>query len=91
MLWPLPLAPADKVAAQTVPRVTRMIFLFGAESNNTYELEEELRVRARWSNRVVMTGAPQLGSQIGSQTRYATLVENSVDIAGTDFDFMELL
>ena len=84
----LPLAPADKVAAQTVPRVTRMIFVFGAESNDTYELGEELRVRVRWSHRVVMTGAPQLGIQIGSQTRYATLVENSVDIAGTDFDFI---
>ena len=32
----------------TVTRVTRMIFLFGAESNNTYELGEELRVRVRW-------------------------------------------
>ena len=34
------------------------------DANNTYELGEELRVRVRWSNRVVMTGAPQLGIQI---------------------------
>ena len=84
----LPVPHSGETAAQTVPRITRTIFVFGAESNNTYERGEELRVRVQFGSRVVVTGAPQIGIQIGSQTRWATVVENSEDIPYFTLDFI---
>ena len=79
-------ANVDKADGQTVPRVTGMTFIFG--DNNTYERGEELRVRVTFSQLVVAAGAPQVGIRIGSQTRYATVVENSEDYPTTTLDFI---
>ena len=54
------------------PLVTSVEFYSSPRYESTYRLDEQIRVHVRFSDPVTVTGTPQLGLTIGTQTRQAT-------------------
>ena len=64
-------APMEKVRAQSVRRVTDVAFQTSPKHGDTYRLDEQIGVVVEFPYAMKVTGHPQLGLTVGSQTRQA--------------------
>ena len=83
----------DGDAADIPPRVTRLglvndfSFVKGSGADGAYIAGDVLRVDLRFSEPVTITGSPQVGFTIGSNTRYASLHSQYDGRRGHDFRY----